>query len=187
MSSFNATPRACVSLEEMLPIPSSFRATMSSFNAPPSACVSSNARFNRGEMPPIPSSFRATVCEAFPNRREATLAEREANVAEREANVAEREADLAEREAAFGLRLAAFAEREAIQAEREAELQKNTTQFDQKCEDEIDRQKHWIMSCEAEQDLRMMSLDSYGRELQLRETKIQEKEDRALAMEIAYR
>jgi hypothetical protein len=149
--------------------------------------VSSNARFNRGEMPPIPSSFRATVCEAFPNRREATLAEREANVAEREANVAEREADLAEREAAFGLRLAAFAEREAIQAEREAELQKNTTQFDQKCEDEIDRQKHWIMSCEAEQDLRMMSLDSYGRELQLRETKIQEKEDRALAMEIAYR
>ena len=156
---------------------------MSSFSATPRAGVPSNARFVCDEMPPSP--FRATICEAFPNRREATLAEREANVAEREA-------DLAEREAAFALRLAAL-------AEREAELRKKHTQFNRDCEDEIDRQKHWIMcredqltsrdyeltSREIELEVRQRSLDSYASEQELLRKEFQEERDHTLAVQLA--
>lgn len=142
---------------------------MSSFSATPRAGVPSNARFVCDEMPPSP--FRATICEAFPNRREATLAEREANVAEREADL----------------------------AEREAELRKKHTQFNRDCEDEIDRQKHWIMcredqltsrdyeltSREIELEVRQRSLDSYASEQELLRKEFQEERDHTLAVQLA--
>lgn len=135
---------------------------MSSFSATPRAGVPSNARFVCDEMPPSP--FRATICEAFPNRREATLAEREANV-----------------------------------AEREAELRKKHTQFNRDCEDEIDRQKHWIMcredqltsrdyeltSREIELEVRQRSLDSYASEQELLRKEFQEERDHTLAVQLA--
>jgi len=135
---------------------------MSSFSATPRAGVPSNARFVCDEMPPSP--FRATICEAFPNRREATLAEREANV-----------------------------------AKREAELRKKHTQFNRDCEDEIDRQKHWIMcredqltsrdyeltSREIELEVRQRSLDSYASEQELLRKEFQEERDHTLAVQLA--